>query len=124
MAVAGDGRIVAFGKAGGAFALARFNTDGTLDATFSDNGKQTIPAALAGADDVGVDGVLQGDGKPVVVGTTAGGDFALARVHGDPLDPTARSKHTGNADRRRSVRADERDVAVVQLHGDAFGLDV
>jgi uncharacterized delta-60 repeat protein len=40
VAVEGDGRIVAFGKAGGAFALARINTDGTLDGTFSDDGKQ------------------------------------------------------------------------------------
>ena len=74
--------------------LARFNTDGTLDATFSDNGKQTIDAALPGADDVGVDGVVQADGKLVVVGTTSGGDFALARFHGDPPDPNPPGPNT------------------------------
>ena len=81
------GRAVAFGKAGGAFAVARLNTDGTLDATFADDGKQTVGAALAGADDVGVDGVVQADGKLVVVGTTAGGDFTLARLNGDTPEP-------------------------------------
>ena len=87
VALESNGRAVAFGKAAGAFALARLNTDGTLDATFSDNGKQTADAALPGADEVGVDGVLQADGKLVAVGTTAGGDFVLARLHGDPPDP-------------------------------------
>ena len=90
VALEGNGRIVAIGKAAGAFTLARFNTDGTLDATFSDDGKQTSDAALAGADEVGVDGVLQADGKLVTVGTAAGAggsDFVLARFHGDAPDP-------------------------------------
>ena len=94
VALEGNGRIVAFGKAAGALALARFNTDGTLDATFSDNGKQTTDAALAGADEVGVDGVLQADGKLVAVGTTAGGDFVLARFHGDTPDPNPPGPNT------------------------------
>ena len=86
-------------KVGGAFGLARLNTDGTLDATFSDNGKQTIDAALPGDDGSGVDGVLQADGKLVIVGTTAGGDFALARFHGDAAgSQSAGSEHTADAD--------------------------
>jgi hypothetical protein len=70
------------------------NTDGTLDAAFSDNGKQTAAAALPDADEVGVDGVLQADGKLVTVGTTAGGDFTLARFHGDPPDPNPPGPNT------------------------------
>ena len=46
VALESNGRIVTFGQAGSALALARINTDGTLDATFSDNGKQTTEAAL------------------------------------------------------------------------------
>jgi hypothetical protein len=97
VALDGNGRIVAIGKAAGAFTLARFNTDGTLDATFSDDGKQTSDAALAGADEVGVDGVLQADGKLVTVGTAAGvggTDFVLARFHGDTPDPNPPGPNT------------------------------
>ena len=79
VAVEANGRIVAFAKAGDASGSTRLNSDGTLDGTFSEDGKQTAPAALAGGDGVGVDGVVQADGKLLVVGTTAGGDFALAR---------------------------------------------
>ena len=82
---------MAIGKAASAFALARYNADGTLDTGFSGDGMQTTDAALAGGNEVGVDGVLQADGKIVAVGTTAGvggiTDFVLARYHGDPPDP-------------------------------------
>ena len=46
VAVEGNGRIVAFGKAGGAFALARFNTDGTLDATSPRTASRPSPPRL------------------------------------------------------------------------------
>jgi uncharacterized delta-60 repeat protein len=98
VALEGNGRIVAIGRAAGALALARFNTDGTLDATFSDNGKQTIDAALAGANEVSVDGVLQADGKLVAAGTTAGAgggtDFVVARLEGDAPDPNPPGPNT------------------------------
>ena len=87
VALESNGRIVTFGQAGSALALARLNTDGTVDATFSDNGKQTTEAALPVHNESGVDGVVQADGKLVVVGTNSAGDFALARFHGDPPDP-------------------------------------
>ena len=124
MALESNGRIVTFGQAGSALALARLNTDGTIDATFSDNGKVTTEAALPVHNESGVDGVVQADGKLVVVGTNSAGDFTLARFHGDPPDQPAGSKHTGHADHRRSIWADERDFALVQVHGDAGGLDV
>ena len=124
VALESNGRIVTFGQAGSALALARINTDGTVDATFSDNGKQTTEAALPVHNESGVDGVVQADGKLVVVGTNSAGDFTLARFHGDPPDPTRRVQHTGHAGHRRSVWADERDFALVQVHGDACGLDV
>jgi uncharacterized delta-60 repeat protein len=93
VALADDGRIVTIAKAAGGLALARFNMDGTLDGTFSDDGKQTAGAALAGADEVGVDGVLQADGKLVAVGTS-GTDFVLARLHGDLPDPNPPGPNT------------------------------
>jgi uncharacterized delta-60 repeat protein len=87
-----DGKIVAAGFGGGTddFALARYNPNGTLDASFSRNGKQTT-------DFGGPDGAsamaLQADGKIVAVGfadvTGNDNDFALARYNPDgSLDPS------------------------------------
>ena len=120
VALDGNGRVVAFAKAGGAFGLARLNTDGTLDATFSDNGKQTADAALAGGDDGRCRRRRAGRRQ-------AGGrrDHGRRRLRARALSrrpagsQPAGSEHTANADHRRSVRADERDFAVVQVHGDA-----
>jgi uncharacterized delta-60 repeat protein len=81
-----DGRVVAVGATGdgayvGDFALARYNANGSLDTSFSGDGKQTT--GFAGPD--GANGVaLQADGKIVAVGETSGeggGDFALARYN-------------------------------------------
>ncbi len=82
-----DGQIVAIGTDRGHgsadFALARYNPDGSLDTSFSGNGRQTTD--FGGGDDA--NGVaLQGDGKIVVAGTTTAtgeGDFALARYNPD-----------------------------------------
>jgi uncharacterized delta-60 repeat protein len=87
VAVQPDGRIVAAGAAGlfinrgFDFALARYNSNGTLDTSFGTSGKVTTD--FAGANDVPSEPsaiALQGDGKIVVVGQTfVGGfsDFAL-----------------------------------------------
>ena len=88
-----NGRIVAFGKAASAFALARYNADGSLDTGFAGDGRQTTEVTLLASNVVGVDGVLQADGKLVAVGASAGlggiTDFSLARYEGDTPDPNA-----------------------------------
>src|SRR5215469_132234 len=93
VAVQPDGRIVVAGAAGRFtnrgfdFALARYNTNGTLDTTFGASGKVTTD--FAGADDVPSEPsavALQSDGKIIVVGQTLVGgvyDFALARFTGN-----------------------------------------
>src|SRR6185295_3344879 len=81
VALQGDGKIVAVGQgtAGGDFALARYNPNGSLDASFSGDGRQTTDF---GNCDFAAGVALQGDGKLVAVGQgTAGGDFALARYN-------------------------------------------
>jgi uncharacterized delta-60 repeat protein len=80
VAVQGDGKIVAVGfAAGGDFALARYNPNGSLDTSFSGDGKQKTDF---GGPDVAAGVALQGDGKIVVVGQgTGGGNFALARYN-------------------------------------------
>jgi uncharacterized delta-60 repeat protein len=70
-------KIVAVGSGADNFAIARYNPNGSLDPTFSGNGKQTTDF---GADDVAYALALQPNGKIVAVGS--GGDFALARYLG------------------------------------------
>jgi uncharacterized delta-60 repeat protein len=81
----GDGKIVLAGFAGGAFgqntsfAVARYETDGSLDGTFSGNGKVTTNFT-SGFDSARAP-IILGDGSIVAVGVAhaAGGAFALAR---------------------------------------------
>src|SRR5207244_1194798 len=77
VAVRADGRIVAVGDAAGAgFLVARYNPNGTLDTTFSGDGKQTTNFGGGG----GANAVaLQGD-KVIAVGF-GGSGFALVRYN-------------------------------------------
>jgi uncharacterized delta-60 repeat protein len=85
-----DGKIVAAGRAddiSSNFGLARYNRDGSLDATFGSGGKVTTD--FNGLNDEGHGLAIQTDGKLVVVGTAndnnvfVGPDFALARYNPD-----------------------------------------
>jgi hypothetical protein len=62
------------------FALARYNSNGSLDTTFSGDGKVTTD--FAGSFDEAYAVAIQGDGKIVAAGlaeVSGFGDFALAR---------------------------------------------
>jgi uncharacterized delta-60 repeat protein len=87
VAIQADGKIVVVGRGGtgGNFALARYNPNGSLDPSFSGDGKQTTD--FEGSDRA--NGVaLQANGKIVAVGRGRG-DFALARYNPNgPLDPS------------------------------------
>src|ERR1051326_7479190 len=75
-------KIVAVGNAGSDFALARYNTDGTLDNTFGTGGKVTTDFTSTG--DVALSVALMNDGRLVVSGYTVnfnGEEFALARYN-------------------------------------------
>ncbi|MBI4770572.1 MAG: hypothetical protein HY784_09250 [Chloroflexi bacterium] len=74
-AVQSDGKIVVAGQSDGDFALARYNANGSLDTTFSTDGKVTT---AIGSYDTGNALALQPDGKIVVAGQSDG-DFAVAR---------------------------------------------
>ena len=90
-----DGKIIVVGSASYdsvnrdiGFALARFNTDGSIDFGFGSGGKQISDFFGAGAKANGV--VLQQDGKFVVAGTASDSatrpgatDIALARYNSD-----------------------------------------
>lgn len=99
IAIQSDGKLVAAGRAtvltGGAsnagFALARYNTDGSLDATFDLDGILRLqiglpsggPSASSGANGI----AIQDDGKIVAVGNASDangdGEFALVRFNAD-----------------------------------------
>jgi uncharacterized delta-60 repeat protein len=86
VALQGDGKVVAVGSAdaGGYFAVARYNPDGTLDTSFSGDGKQTT--SFDGFENGATGVAIQGDGKIVVVGQTSEngahfGAFAIARYN-------------------------------------------
>jgi len=84
VALQADGKIVVvgidgFGSPFGSsydFAIARYNPNGSLDTSFSGDGKQTTGFGSRGDGAAAV--ALQGDGKIVAAGS-GGEDFALAR---------------------------------------------
>jgi uncharacterized delta-60 repeat protein len=82
-----DGKIVVAGSAGGKFALARHNQDGSLDDTFGGDGK--VVTNITAHVDFASDLAIQPDGKIVVTGRAggSGGRFATARYgSGGDLD--------------------------------------
>ncbi|MFQ5472358.1 MAG: hypothetical protein ACE5FA_05675, partial [Dehalococcoidia bacterium] len=92
-----DGKIVAAGgaampAAGLDFALARYNSDGTLDTTFGNGGR--VSTDFFGSHDAITDFALLPSGKFVAVGgaynaLTGNYDFAMARYNSDgTIDPT------------------------------------
>lgn len=93
VAIQSDGKIVIAGVRGSGtstdFAVYRLNTDGSLDTTFSGDGRLAIDF---GAADAATVVALQSDGKIVVSGysgTTLAFDFAVARLSTDGnLDTT------------------------------------
>ena len=89
VAIQANGKIVVVGTQCAdncVFAIARYNPSGTLDTSFSGDGRQTTDFGLF---DQGATGVaIQNDGKIVVVGS-GGNDFAIARYNPNgSLDPT------------------------------------
>lgn len=83
------GEVIVSGKAN--FGLARYNSDGTLDASFNGSGK-VITAFGAGMIDRAYALALQNDGKIIAGGYSQNSEvsyFALARYHADgSLDTT------------------------------------
>ena len=79
MALQPDGKLVVVGDSDANFALARYDPNGSLDASFGAGGK--VVTSFGGADQASAV-TLQPDGKIVVAGQTDTGisiDFALAR---------------------------------------------
>ena len=95
VALQGNGKIVVVGHALPAgfsqydFALARYNPDGSLDTSFSGDGKQTTD--FGGFDDGAAGVAIQGDGKIVAVGFANTG--STLRLRARPLQPERLARH-------------------------------
>jgi uncharacterized delta-60 repeat protein len=95
IAIQGDGKILAVGGTISGtqdFALARYNTNGSIDTTFG-GGTGTVTTDFASRTDVATSVAVQADGKIVVAGvalfSSTDDRFALARYNTDgSLDPT------------------------------------
>jgi uncharacterized delta-60 repeat protein len=125
--VQADGKILVTGHSGNAFALARYNTDGTLDQSFSGDGKVTTDFIGSGQD--GQSMVVQTDGKIIVVGRSSK-NFALARYNTDgTLDhsfsgdgkQTTDFAHGADSARAAAVRPDGK-ILVAGRSGKALAL--
>ncbi len=117
-----DGKIVVAGgtETGGGgssdFALARYNTDGTLDASFGTGG--IVTTAFGAGADVARAVALQGDGKIVAAGFTHGltRNFAVARYNANgTLDATFHND--GRATTPVGIGADEARAVAIQTDG-------
>ncbi|MEO8961507.1 MAG: hypothetical protein ABI325_06485, partial [Ginsengibacter sp.] len=94
IAIQNDGKIVAAGykKNGNTydFAVVRFTSDGSPDATFNENGRQLTD--FGGANDTSICVAIQSDGKIVLAGYSSSGgntNFAICRYNSDgSLDNT------------------------------------
>jgi uncharacterized delta-60 repeat protein len=77
-----NGKILVVGNSGGDFALARYNADGNLDATFGSGGKLVTDFGEYGEE--AHSAVALADGKVLVAGSGGNGwNFALARYNAD-----------------------------------------
>ncbi|MBB1286566.1 T9SS type A sorting domain-containing protein [Flavisolibacter sp. BT320] len=93
-----DGKLVAGGTSlfsgNQDFSLARYNTDGTLDLTFSSDGKQTT--AIGTGSDIINGMALQADGKIVAVGETLVGSTYMAAIARYNTDGTLDASFSGD----------------------------
>jgi uncharacterized delta-60 repeat protein len=127
VALQADGKIIVAGSSLNDFALARYNTNGTLDTSFNSTGTVTTP--IGNGDDAANAVAIQPDGKIVAAGYAkfANYDFALVRYNTDgTLDPAfnGTGKVTtafGNGDDFAKAVAIQRDDRIIVAGYAQFG---
>jgi uncharacterized delta-60 repeat protein len=116
-----DGKIVAGGIAGPSlghdYAVARYDANGTLDTTFSFDGKTTVD--FSSGDDLGLDVLVQPDGKIVMSGyaTYTDVNFGLARFL---ADGTLDTSFSGNGKVNTDFGADDAAYALLLQSDNKF----
>ena len=121
MTVQSDGKILVGGYVGNGttddFALTRYNTDGTLDTSFSEDGLVTTD--FAGANDRAFSMIVQPDGKILMTGYThIGGnyDFALVRYN---LDGSLDTTFDGDGKLTTAISAGDDNAFSIALQPDS-----
>lgn len=105
MAVQQDGKIIVAGTSSNSFAMARYNTEGSLDSTFGSDGKVIINGSAN--EEVIRSLVIQPDGK-IVAGGYADYSFAVKRFNMDgSSDSTFNTGSTGSAHKSYSIAIQE-----------------
>lgn len=110
-----DGKVVVAGVASDSFALARYDTDGSLDTTFSANGTAR-PDFTNGSDYARAVAVQPSDGKIVAVGSANDANFAVARFDPDGM-PDATFSGNGQVITSFTNGSDFARAVVVQPDG-------
>ena len=121
VALQSDGKIVVVGAAARDFAVARYNSNGSLDTSFSGDGKQTTDLGGVVTGD-GANGVaIQANGKIVAVGVAGAtshaspNDFGLVRYNPNgSLDTT----FSGDGKQRTDFDFESDEARGVAIQGD------
>ncbi len=128
IAIQADGKIVVAGKSDNNFAVARYTTNGVLDATFGAEGNGMLTTDFGGSDQIAAI-ALQANGSIVVAGTSkkadSGGNIALARYtvegildstfDGDGLLTVNFTSNEWDGARDMAIKDDGRIVVVCQV---------
>jgi uncharacterized delta-60 repeat protein len=126
VAIQSDGKIVAAGYSDASgnydFALARYNSNGTLDTTFNSSGKVLTDLSGSGSGDFASGVAIQSDGKIVAAGfSDASGtpyDFALVRYNPNgTLDTTFNTTGKVLTDLSGAGSQDEASAVAIQSDG-------
>lgn len=120
VAVQPDGKIVAVGRntyitnngMPDRYAVARFNADGSLDASFGQKGKFTLTFGAPGQDDASAV-AIQPNGKIILGGTASAGGFALARLNSNGTLDTTFGGGTG-----MTIAPSGNQITALQLQSD------
>lgn len=122
LVIQSDGKAILGGDAGNAFALARYNTDGSLDTTFDGDGLVTNQLAVNTIAHQGSDLALRNDGSIVLAGgvTYIDGrnDIAVARYLGDAVVTAPVVTHVSE-DRGRHDRDGVTNDQTLIIYGEA-----
>jgi len=128
------GKIIAGGSGGNKdFAVARYNANGSLDTSFSSDGKQTVSFGTGW--DYGQDVVVQTDGKVILAGGGYAGDwntdFGLVRFNTNGTldasfsgDGKVLTEFFGSSDRILSVTMQGNSVLAVGYATHCYGEDL
>lgn len=110
LAIQNDGKIILAGRANNNFAVARYNTDGSLDNTF--NGTGTLVTTIQNY--AGADITLQSNGKIILGGSTIN-DFVVLRLN---IDGSFDNSFSGDGVQTTDIHSSDDEASSLILQSD------